>query len=235
MGYRESEPAEHRTTCGGKRDCNRRTGDVPIWARIGWPILFMFGVLGLVYAVIIPQVTQFASLLPAQWELPMGRLDNIAVDPQGNIYCHSRGSEWLQVYGPEGRFIRKFFYDGGAFTIDENQNIRGDYGQEIRTFDIEGNLLKQEPYLEMHSKEFRDALNGRAEDAFGNRYRIMPFSRIITRVEKIDPQGAGTVIVSQPLHIWLFQSAFHFSLLYLLLLFCFRWTYMWVEHSSEKR
>ena len=94
--------------------------------------------------------------------------------------------------------------------------------------------MKQEPYdRAVHEEEFRETYQGKAKDADENRYRIMPFATISSRVEKITPEGERTVVVSQPFHVRLFQVPFP-AFLYVLVGLCLIWT-CGVKRSHEKR
>ncbi len=62
---------------------------VPLWARIcHWAgiAIVSLSLLLLVGRVLLGSL----DLFPPKMELPLGRLDTIAVDKEGNIYCHSR-------------------------------------------------------------------------------------------------------------------------------------------------
>ena len=212
-----------------------KTEKVRLWARIClWAGLVVVA-FGFARGFGIEILQEPLELFPPEMELPLGRLDTIAVDKEGNIYCHSRFSDRIQIYAPDGRFIRGFNVQLSTFRIDGNENIRGYAGGEVLTYNLEGELLKKEPYdREVHGEEFYDTFERDVTDASGNLYRIMPFPTISSRVEKITPEGKRTVVMSQPLYLRLVQAPFP-VFVYIFLGFCLIWTYLIVKHLHNKK
>ncbi len=221
---------------------------VPLWARIcccaGLALVAISVVLTFVMGILEDE-----GFFPSEMELPMKRVDTIALDKEGNIHCHSSWSTRIQIYGPEGRFIRGFYVDNiRRFSIDANQNVSTSVGSTIfsgakfRTYNWEGKLLREEPYVdEIHDKIFgigEDKVLGvdkpEATDAAGNSYRIMPFSSISARVEKITPDGKRSVVVSQPLRLILIKAPFP-ALFYFFLGFSLFCTYKIAKHFHNKK
>ena len=178
----------------------------PYWVRIGIVAGAVVIVLSLFFIII--SSSNIIALFPSTLELPISRLDTIALDQQGRIYTHSRFTMRVQVYTPEGQFIRGFSVRASVFRIGPQQIIRTQSGNKMFTYTLAGELVGEEPFDRAnYRKEFEDRPDDKVTDSDGNVYRVMSWPSYNPRVEKLSPNGDREVIISQPLWMGFIQSA----------------------------
>ncbi len=167
---------------------------VPYWVRVcnvAGIILFAF--------LIFLFIGSVYPFYPSTFELPISRLDTIALDQQGRIYTHSRFTNRIQVYTPEGQFIRGFSVRASVFRIGPQQIIRTQSGNKMFTYTLAGELVGEEPFDRAnYRKEFEDRPDDKVTDSDGNVYRVMPWPTFKPRVEKLPPNREREIVIQQP-------------------------------------
>ena len=146
------------------------------------------------------------GLVPSHIELPLGVIDNIAVDDAGRVYCAAGPYARVQVYSAEGKFIRGIHSRsrGGGITYIEIDpegllHVATARNRWHYVFDRQGRLLSRvqdEKYYDRLSEDKADAY-----DKAGDRYKVSP-SVFWPRVLRIDPSGNAQTVVSTPILLW---------------------------------
>lgn len=200
---------------------------IVIFARL----LIIIGIIGFLSGVMIP-----SGLIPDSFEMPLGDLQGIAVDSEGNIYCGAQFYSRFQVYNAEGKFLYgKCFNSGrGTFKIkvnsDDKIEIMTYRGQRKYLFDKDGTLLNERKNLSTYKVGFEQVDDFYYYDKKQEiTYQIKPIllppvilahSTLIapfgSHVVKKDVSGKQTVIIKTPLYKWLFMGPFP-SLLFILI------------------
>jgi hypothetical protein len=145
-------------------------------------------------------------------EFPLGDLENIAVDSNGNMYCSLGFYSRIQVYNPQGEFQRAWFVPahGGPFWIDvdshDQVHVWSVRGQEWIAYDDMGNRIDADPAGLDRSSPLRAASVGLDLD----RYTRSPYAIrnrwIFPRVVKIDATGVEHTVLTGPVHLWFFMG-----------------------------
>ena len=218
----------------GRKKSGQRDLGIPHWVRACHICGIILTVLGFGLSMCVNGFT--FPLFPSTVELPSSRIHAIALDSQGRIYTYSQYTYRLQVYSPQGEFIRGFSSHGlSACRIDSQGHLRGVGGNWVFTYTLDGDLLRKERYdPDVHGEEFYARGDERITDASGNTYGVMPWPMIWPRVEKVSSSGNRVIVISQPLWMWLIQSPFPVFVY----IFCgigLYWTWYFVERRYNKR
>jgi hypothetical protein len=88
--------------------------------------------LGVASPVVVPDTT----------ELPLGRVNSIAVDGRGHLFVAAPFYQRVQVYGPEGQFITSIPVDSGGGTFNVGLSEQGRLRVATARTDL---LLEYEP------------------------------------------------------------------------------------------
>jgi hypothetical protein len=175
---------------------------------------FLWGTIGFIGFMAGPVITLGSEEFPDEIELPLGALEGIAVDSDGNIYCGVQFYHRVQVYDPKGNYIRGTFVDsaGGAFRIRINQNdelevatVRND---KLYRFGKDGTLVTELSDVHHYYGEFGETGETQCYDEKQKvtyQIRWSPFS---TYIEKKNASGKTKVIVKTPFNKWLFQGPY---------------------------
>ena len=146
------------------------------------------------------------------FEFPLGDLEGIAVDSEGNIYCGVQFYSRVQVYDPEGKFLYGKFIDsaGGSFRIRINKDdcleVATVRNAKLYRFDKNGNLVREWSDVGYYFSDFGKAGETRYYDQSEN---VKYFARdywFYAHVVKKDSTGQETIIIRTPFHKWLFQG-----------------------------
>ena len=154
--------------------------------------------------LIVASSSPLGRLAPSDFELPLGDLDSIGLDGQGNVYCAALGYNRIQVYDSHGEFLRsihvplKPYY----FSIDSQGNLHVWIGSVYRQYSQTGELVRNAKI----SAPPEAALEGspaakEVVDQQGNIYTIDTHLFVSERVLKTDPSGKTEVLVSQPWYL----------------------------------
>lgn len=121
-------------------------------------LLFVTGLFLLLVGVTAFFCIAFSGLgllkwIPQSIEFPLGDVEGIDVSRDGNLFVASGFYSRIQVYNPEGDFIRGWFLNrtgGGLLKIrinDENEvEVAVYHGKKLHVFDQNGRLLKSRKY-----------------------------------------------------------------------------------------
>ena len=148
------------------------------------------------------------------FELPLGHLEGIAVDSEGNIYCGLQFYSRFQVYDAEGKFIYGKFIDsgGGAFRIRINKNdqleVTTARNDKLYIFARDGTLISELSDVGHHFRNFGKSNEQRFYD---KKHDIIYFWRpalLGPYIVKMDSSGEHKVIIKTPFHKWLFKGPF---------------------------
>ena len=159
------------------------------------------------------------KVIPNSFEMPLGDLEEIAVDSDGNIYCSSQFYSRVQVYDTQGKFLHGIFINtGGTFWIRINSNDQLEVaiarGDKLIRFDKNGKLLNSSSrvpnYLDGFDKKSERYCYDEERDIT---YQIEPIllpsiSLFGSHVIKKDSSGKETVIIKTPFLKWLFMGPF---------------------------
>ena len=185
-------------------------------------LLTVFGLIGFLSGFLIA-FGRLYRVIPDSFEMPLGQLEGIAVDSNGNIYCGAQFYSRIQVYDMEGRFLygKCFDSDGGAFKIKINSDgqleVATYRGKNKYIFSNDGTLLynrsNDSSYLLGFEKindyycydEKRD-ITYQIEPILLPWPKSMPF--LGSHVVKKDASGTETVIIKTPFYKWLFMGPF---------------------------
>ncbi|RKY03801.1 MAG: hypothetical protein DRP56_10795, partial [Planctomycetota bacterium] len=139
---------------------------------------------------------------------PLGALESVAVDHEDNIYCAISFYGRVQVYSPEGEFLRGWFLDagGGVFRIkidsENNLHVVTARGDHHYVFSTEGTLLSSSQVSpKEEDRLFGEKWRPAVYDRDGNSYNIhSPI--LFSRISKETPSGLQTTVVSDPFVLW---------------------------------
>lgn len=179
---------------------------------------FMLAIM-LVISISGPKIEFFFPAIlkhvPSDFELPLGKLNSIAVDNDENIYLASETSRRIQVFDKNGKFIRGLSVEPGRgdlrLNIDKNNYLEVYRGSGLYIYDSEGNFLRQgdlslydgglsgagSEYKTEKGTYYIDTTIKRAKDD----YYTYP------NVLKEDLSGKKTVVISKPFFLlWIITS-----------------------------
>lgn len=162
-------------------------------------------------------------IIPDSFEMPLGDLQGIAVDSEGNIYCGSKYYSRIQVYDIDGRFLygRHIASAMGVFKIKINNydqlEVATYSGDKRYIFAKDGTLLSKRSNAANFLAGFDKINNYYCYDEKRDiTYRIkpillpwpksMPF--LGSHIVKKDASGKETVIIKTPFYKWLFMGPF---------------------------
>jgi len=206
-------------------------GRGPRWVRYCHAIAVVTMSVG--FAIVLASIPIY-RLCSSATRLPLGSLDAMAV-VKGQIYTHSRVTDRVQVYTGRGQFVRGFFVPRGIVVVDDNERIRVWAGHDVISYTPDGALVGKERYdRDVHHKEFYPRRDRKMMDAAGNTYRMMPWSTVWPRVEKVSPGGKREVVISQPFWLWLIQVPFP-AFIYAFCGIGLYWTWYFVGRRYKKR
>jgi hypothetical protein len=173
-------------------------------------LLGTIGFIGFMAGAFVGNVVE----IPDEFELPLGALEGIAVDSEGNIYCGVQYYHRVQVYNSEGHYIRGTFVDsaGGSFRIRINQNdelevatVRND---KLYRFGKDGTLVTELSDVDHYFDEFGETGETQYYDERQNVTYQIKWSPFGAYVIKRSASGEPKVIVKTPFHKWLFQGPY---------------------------
>ena len=141
-------------------------------------------------------------------EAPLGQLEGVAVDSEGNIYCGVQFYGRVHKYDPAGRFLFSVSSQTyGAFQIHVNRadelEVASSRGKGVSRYSPDGEFLEWESHVPEKYREF--AVKGETEcvGPGGDIYRIRGGS--IVRTPRI---GKARTIVSMPWYKWFITGPF---------------------------
>jgi len=146
------------------------------------------------------------------FELPLGCLEGIAVDSEGNIYCGLQFYNRVQVYDAEGKFIYGKFIDsaGGTFRIRINENnqleVATARNDKLYLFEKDGTLINELSNVGHYFYDFGETGKTRYHDKRHKTTYLIKWSPVGSYVAKKDLLGEEKIIIRTPFHKWLFMG-----------------------------
>jgi len=191
---------------------NRRSVKILNWFSV---FFLLVGILGFMASPFCTFFTDPDDPKVSSWlRFPLGDPASLAVDSEGNLYCGLIPYCRIQVYSPEGKFIRGWFVDNGGrrfqIKIDEEDklHVHTVSGNRYFIFSKEGKLRHKEiPW----SGE-RSSLGSFSQNDYkgndGNIYKIRSQVFFLSKVVKTDANGNESVVLSDPFFLCLVNAPF---------------------------
>lgn len=181
----------------------------------------------------------------AEWPLwlesPNTEPHGIVLDSKANIYCGSKFYGRIQMYHPNGRFVRGYDTEGGVgrgsdfgFRINEKDQLcitvsgisKDNRGSVhcTKIYDGQGNLIHTER-RESNERDYTHDMIDFAIDSSGNRYTFK--GSLFPRIVKRSTSGQKSIIIGTPIWLWFIQApfpafAFGFISIFGLIFLCFK-------------
>ncbi len=194
-----------RPPLGGKQSPK---GGRPKWRKVVDPL--MVSILIMCFTSVFG--TWLVEELPWNIELPLGKLESIAVDSVGNVYCSSQYR--IQAYDRNGKFIRAYgkgmpFRRVYSIYVDSQDHLYAWRTGRWREYDITGKVVVEGKDVKPPvPPEYQGGDIRQTTDSAGNTYRIASFSWLFPRVIRERTTGRSSVVVSQPWYLWLIQAPY---------------------------
>ena len=179
-------------------------------------LAFVTGLLGITGLLALPLCHGLSyagvRMISTRMRFPLGELEDLAVDKKDNVVVYSRDHSRLQIYRSNGSLLRGWFVCTSLMTarihIDPNNSIHlATMGDKHYVFNTDGGLLKRFEEEGIFEKFCRMDTVARTRDSKGNTYKIFQ-SFFRTHIFKISPEGSKVVVISDPIHVWLFRWMF---------------------------
>ena len=177
-------------------------------------ILIFFGILGFIGGGFLSSAGVL-KWIPASIEFPLAHIGGIDVNKNGNLFVVSSFYSRIQVYNPEGDFIRGWFLDGtggGLLKIRINDNNKVEVailrGRKIDIFDENGKLLESRKYDD-HDADFFDSFEQKGKQLFDKprKHYYDVEGLVFPRVIQSGPDGEKK-IGKNAFYLFPFQGAF---------------------------
>lgn len=173
-------------------------------------LLMIFGACGFFGSAICWALAMSEKPWVSTWmRFPLGDLNDVVVDGNGQIYCAILGNQRIQVYSKEGEFLRGWFARSGGGRFDlwwDNDGFLHVVGYQHYIFNKEGVFLEE---VEVDSSQeiamYDNIISGEPKDDSGCVYKIRN-RHIFPKIVKIAPDEKESVIVSDPLFVWPVQG-----------------------------
>jgi hypothetical protein len=167
----------------------------------------------------------FLNLTPAasNVEFPLSYLFAVTVDSKQQVYCAIRMYERIQVYDKDGHFLKSWAspipWTGHAkatrLIVDENDNIHMIRSGVVRyIYDPNGQLISRETLSLEDYKEISQQVDRLSVEQDGILYRGS--SGLFPKITMTTPNGEDSVVVSEPLLLWLLKAPFPAFVLFIL-------------------
>lgn len=151
----------------------------------------------------------------ANLRYPLGELCDFDIDSDGQFYCAVASSGRVQVYSPEGNFVRGWFVRnlGGEFKIDIDPNdmvhvhTRRHASKSVPRHYIyskEGKLIES-----LHTPKVDDVYFSRNTQASheGALYQ-MRSRHLFPIIERVEPDSGRMIVIADPFYLWCIKSPF---------------------------
>lgn len=183
----------------GIRIVRRISGTMLVIGCIGWLGMFLVG-------------PWLARYIPSSVQLPLSEISGPALDHEGRIYCVSEAYSRLQVYDPDGRFLRSWFVHAGGHRasvhVDADNRVHVYVyvatGPTDYVYDTRGSLLQAEKLG--YGDQRPDGPSG-PNIRSGYEYVVRRPS-IWPQVVKVGADGRDSVVIRPNLLLWVFAGPF---------------------------
>jgi len=168
---------------------------IAAWVSIGFGIITSAGMFFI------------SQWIPSSIPLPLGQLESVAVDSRGRVYCASAFYHRIQVYSPDGEYLRGWPVSGVRnYDIRVNQEDELEvlvYGETVYRYSSEGELLEARTFPRDFEPDPDKANRSYAQcvDADGRVYSVR-LGLIYPHVTRRDKDGSGTTVVAPPRLGW---------------------------------
>ena len=151
------------------------------------------------------------SWLPQSIELPLAGIDGIDVNREGYLFVLSGRYGRIQVYDPEGNFVRGWFFHAGKYMKirinDENQiEVAAEYPNKIDVLDENGKLLRTTKF---EDTDFFDSFTQKGKHLFDKSTRrgYDVRGRVLPQIVQTGPDGQRK-IGKNAFYLFPFQGPF---------------------------
>ena len=175
-------------------------------------VAVLLGTIGFIGFMAGPVITLGGVEIPDEYELPLGDLEGIAVDSEGNIYCGAQFYHRVQVYDSEGHYIRGTFINssGGAFRIrinpDDQLEVATARNDKLYRFEKNGTLVTELSDVGYYFDEFGESGETQYHDVRQNATYRIRWSPLGAYVVKKSASRERKVVIRTPFHKRLFQG-----------------------------
>jgi len=175
--------------------------------------LYFFSLLTLIFFVgwfLVPFYFSRLHPNPTSIQLPIAMPGDITVDNQGKIYCFLRIYKRIQIYSPNGKFLRGSFIKVAGecrLGVQEDGSIRlAKSANRHIIFDTNGNLLDEIEVGRAEHVKFWDKTKNEHRDSAGNIYKVVDKWHS-PKVVQISPTGEQSVLISNSFRQWFLMMA----------------------------
>ena len=179
-------------------------------------LLQLFAVGGIVFFVIGLSFSSLGQYVPtANIRFPLGELCDFDIDSEGQFYCAASVPGRVQVYSPEGDFIRGWFVGNGGrdFKINVDPNdmvhvylyIPGSKPPPCHNiYSREGELIES-----LYTPKMKDvSFSGNAQANHNGVLYQMRGRHVFPVIERVKPDNNRTRVISDPFYLWFIKSPF---------------------------
>ncbi len=143
---------------------------------------------------------------------PLNNVNDLVIDSEGRIYTESGFWGRLQVYSPNGDFLRGWFSGscGGACQLeldnDGQVHVYTARGHQHYVYNEMGELISKTDLLETEFYKYEGEVT-ETVDHLGNRYQIRD-RYLFPKVVRITPSDDIDLVIGNPLYLKLFEPTF---------------------------
>ena len=163
----------------------------------GLPFLAGFG------AALLSLLTVYFGIVSTNTELPLGGLEIVSIGEGDLIFCEASSYRRIQVYSPEGQFIRaiKVRSKIHKFYVNNQGIVRVKGTNSVGSYSVDGRFLGKTADTSRTRDEFANIPEYVFMDQQGNTYSVARNYWNFARVVRTTPDGQRTVVVSQPWYL----------------------------------
>lgn len=146
------------------------------------------------------------------FELPLGHLEGIGIDSQGNIYCGLQFYSRIQAYDIRGNFKWGRFINsaGGAFRIRINENdqleVATARNDKLYRFDNDGTLMRELSNVHHSYRDFGKSADTQYRVGTQNTTYVITTSLSGDCVARRNSAGEDKILITTPFHKWLLKG-----------------------------
>ena len=147
--------------------------------------------------------------MPPTVELPLGGLNQIAVDARERIYCSSDAYARIFIYNTQGEYQTSIYttsvLGSNKFAIDRQGYVHTglEQGDIHRIYNRSGEMIAREEHYAPVECEHYMISNETVETEASVDYAIGAWSWLYPTVVRVDQGRDREVVVSQPLYLWI--------------------------------
>jgi len=196
----------------GRRFPGKRRRRIWLLGIISFAVLAVWGTL-VAIAFSSPGIVRS---LPVTAQLPLRDLHDIAIGQDGRIYCALQGYPRIQIYDPDGSFVKGINVPGRPFHMwmgPEREVLNVMSSSNFITYGTDGVVIAERQISKQEYVKYIEAVGKRGEDQVVadekcNRYVPARWPLLGSRVIKITPDGKRKVVVTQGVAMWALGAPF---------------------------